>query len=72
VTAAKAQVLKGTGQLTWRKGVGKAAYACAGATPADGITGLLGVFGSSLRILAVSDHEDERGGHGRSASWGAK
>jgi len=39
-----------------------------GATPADGVTGLLEVFGSLLRILAVSDREDERGGHGRSAS----
>jgi hypothetical protein len=28
----------------------------------------LEVFGSFLRILAVSDHEDERGGHGRSPS----
>jgi hypothetical protein len=35
---------------------------------ADGITGLSEVFGSFLRILAVSDHQDERGGHGRSAS----
>jgi uncharacterized protein len=34
----------------------------------DGITGHLEVFGSFLRILAVSDHEDERSGHGRSAS----
>jgi hypothetical protein len=34
----------------------------------DGITGHLAVFGSFLRILSVSDHEDERGGHGRSAS----
>jgi hypothetical protein len=25
------------------------------------------VFGSFLRILAVSDHEDDRGRHGRSA-----
>jgi hypothetical protein len=32
---------------------------------ADGINGLLEVFGSFLRILAVSDHEDERGAHGR-------
>ena len=35
---------------------------------ADGINGLLEVFGSFLRILAVSDHEDEPGGHVRSAS----
>jgi hypothetical protein len=30
--------------------------------------GLLEIFGSFLRILAVSDQEDERGRHGRSAS----
>jgi hypothetical protein len=30
--------------------------------------GLLEVVGSFLRILTVSDHEDERGRHGRSAS----
>jgi hypothetical protein len=30
--------------------------------------GLVEVFGSLLRILAVSDHEDERGGHSRSAT----
>jgi hypothetical protein len=38
------------------------------ATPADGITGLPEVFGLFLRILAVRNHADERGGHGRSAS----
>ena len=34
----------------------------------DGVTGLLEIFGSFLRILSVSVHEGERGGHGRSAS----
>jgi hypothetical protein len=34
----------------------------------DDITGLLEIFGSFLRILAVSVHEGERGGHGHSAS----
>ena len=35
---------------------------------ADGIAGLPEVFGSFLRILAVSDLQDERGRHGHSAS----
>jgi hypothetical protein len=35
---------------------------------AGGLTGLVDVFGSFLRILALSDHEGVPGGHGHSAS----
>jgi hypothetical protein len=38
------------------------------ATPDRWHYGLLEIFGSFLRILSVSIHEGERGGHSRSAS----